>query len=87
MIWRKFRSIKNEKLYPTWPYSQGEMFNFLEKRPLQELYNVIFYTTKGSFRRNQAGYAETESKQLATEIWSMTSDWEVLLIPQKTPNN
>ena len=31
MIWRKFRSIKNEKLYPTWPYSQGEILIFWRK--------------------------------------------------------
>ena len=46
MIRRKVRSIKNEKIYPTWPYSPGEMFDLLEKGPLQELYNVIFYTIK-----------------------------------------
>ena len=38
------------------------MFDLLEKGPLQELYNVIFYTVKGSFKLNQVGYAERESK-------------------------
>ena len=60
------------------------MFDLLEKGPLQGLYNVIFY--KENFKHNQAGFTKTESKQLATKIWSMANDWEVLLMPQKTPN-
>ena len=44
MIRRKVRSIKNEKIDPTWPHSPEEMFDLLEKGPLQELYNAIFYT-------------------------------------------
>ena len=50
MIWGKVISIKNERIYPTWPYSLSEMFDLLKKRPLQELYNVIFYTVKESFK-------------------------------------
>ena len=34
---------------------------FVKERTLQELYNIIFYTVKGSYKLNQAGYAETES--------------------------
>ena len=64
MIRRKVRLIKNEKIYPTWPHSPGEMFDLLKKEPLQELYNVIFYIVKGSFKLNQAVYEETELKQL-----------------------
>ena len=63
------------------------MFDLLEIGNLQELYNVIFYIVKGSFKLNQMGYAETESKQLATKIWSMANDWEALLIPQEIQNN
>ena len=63
------------------------MFDLLEKEPLQGLYNVIFNTVKGSCKLNQAGYAEKESKQLATKVWSMANDWEALLIPQKITNN
>ena len=59
MIRRKVRSIKNEKIYPTWSYSRGEMFDLLMKGPLQELCNVIFYIIKGSFKLNHVGYAET----------------------------
>ena len=44
------------------------MFDLLEKEPLQGLYNVIFNTVKGSCKLNQAGYAEKESKQLATKV-------------------
>ena len=64
MIRRKVRLIKNEKIYPTWPYSPGEMFDLLKKEPLQELYNDIFYIVKGSFKLNQAACEETELKQL-----------------------
>ena len=63
------------------------MFDLLKKGPLQELHNVIFYIAIGSFKLNQAGYAETESKQLATKIWSMANDWDALLYLQKIPNN
>ena len=63
------------------------MFDLLKQGPLQELHNVIFYSAKGSFKPNQAGYAETESKQLATKIWSMAYDWNALLFPQEIPNN
>ena len=73
-------------MYPTWPYRPSEICE-LEKELLQEFCNVIFYNVKGSFKLNQMGYAETESKQLASKIWSMVSEWEVLLIPQKVPNN
>ena len=59
------------------------MFDLLKKWPLQEPYNDIFYTVKESFKLNQVGYAETESKLLATKIRSMASDWEALLISQK----
>ena len=39
------------------------------------------------FKPNQAEYVETESKQLATKIWSMANDWDALFFPQKVPNN
>ena len=50
------------------------MFDLSKKGPLQELHNVIFYIVIGSFKLKQAGYAETESKQLATKFWSMAND-------------
>ena len=68
MIRRKVRSIKDEKICPIWPRSPVKMFDLLEKEPLQEPYNVIFYIVKGSFKLNQAGYEEKKSKQLATKI-------------------
>ena len=83
MIQRKVRSIKNEKIYPTLPYSTGEMFDLLEKGHLQELYNVNFYSIKGTLKLNHAGYAEIESKHLATKVWSICNDWEALLFPRK----
>ena len=64
MIRRKVRSVKNEKIYPIRPYSPGEIVHLLKKEPLQEPYSVIFYT----------GNEETESKQLATKIWSMANN-------------
>ena len=67
-----------KKIYPNWPYRQDQMFDLLEKETLQEFYNVVFYTAKGSFKLNQVGYAETESKQLATKIWSIANDWKAL---------
>ena len=73
-------------MYPTWPYRPSEICE-LEKELLQEVCNVIFHNVKGSFKLNQMGYAETESKQLASKIWSMVNEWVVLLIPQKVLNN
>ena len=63
------------------------MFDLSKKGPLQELHNVIFYIVIGSFKLKQAGYAETESKQLATKFWSMANDWDALLYPQKISND
>ena len=67
-----------KKIYPNWPYRQDQMFDLLEKGPLQEFYNVVFYTANGSFKLKQVGYAETESKQLPTKIWSIANDWKAL---------
>ena len=66
--------MKNEKIYITWPYSPGEIFDLLKKGPLQDPYSVIFYTVKSSFKLNQAGYEVTESKQLASKIGSIAND-------------
>ena len=63
-----------------------EIFDLLEKGPLQELCNVIFCTVKGSFKLNQ-GDMQKQSKQPAIKIWSMVNEWEALLIPQKIPNS
>ena len=76
-----------KKIYPNWLYRPGQMFNLLEKGPLQELYNIVFYTVKGIFKLNQVGYAETKSKHLATKISSMANGWKALLIRQRIPNN
>ena len=65
---RKYRSIKNEKMYPTLSHSPSEMFDLLKKGLLQEPDNVIFYTVKDSFKLNQARYEEAESKQLAAKM-------------------
>ena len=81
MIRRKIESIKNKKIYLPGLYIPVEMFDLLEKEPLQELDNVMFYTVKGSFKLNHARYAETEWKQLATKIWPMTNNCETLSIP------
>ena len=34
----------------------------------------MFYIVKGSFKLKQGEYGETESKQLATKIWSVAND-------------
>ena len=55
------------------------MFDLLKRGPLLELYNVVFYIVKESFKSNHAGCAETELKQIATKIWSIYgNDWEAL---------
>ena len=53
MIRRKVRSTKNEKIYPPDRAAQAKCLICCKK----ELYNVIPYTIKGSFKLNYAGYA------------------------------
>ena len=50
MIRGKVRLIKNEKIYPTGPYSQEEMFGLLGKGPSQELYNMLSFTYQRKLR-------------------------------------
>ena len=51
----------------------------LDKEPLPEIYNTIFYTVHGKYVTNKYGYAKQESSQLNTKIWSMFCDWKALL--------
>ena len=65
------REIKSKE-YPdiSWPHTPEELTKLLQDGPMRELYNVIFATIKGNFSLSQP---------LATEIWSLASDWEALL--------
>ena len=50
-----------------------EIFDLLEKGPLQELCNVIFCTVKGSFKLNQGDMQKQNrsSQPLRSGLWSM----------------
>ena len=44
MIWRKIKITAEEKQNPEWPYSPEEIVEMLDKEPLREIFNTIFYT-------------------------------------------
>ena len=53
----------------------------LNRGPLSEIYNAIYYSVKGHLKLNQYGYASTKSSDFGTKIWAMACAWENLLTP------
>ena len=51
----------------------------LNRGPLPEVCNAIYYSVKGHSKLNQYGYAETLSSDFGTKIWAMACDWGNLL--------
>ena len=43
MIWRKIKITAEEKQNTEWSYSPEEIIEMLDKGPLREIYNTIFY--------------------------------------------
>ena len=67
-----------------WPATVDELISCFEKdRPITELYNVIYMTMnrrwKSSVALNEHGFAKVDSKNIATKIWSIASDWTALI--------
>ncbi len=44
---------------------------------------MIYPTIDKNYKVNQYGYATTRSKSTVTKVWSLASDWEVLLRPKQ----
>ena len=49
MIGRKIKITAEEKQSPEWPYSPQELAELLDKGPLPEIYNTIFYIVHGKY--------------------------------------
>ena len=65
-----------------WPCTPEELIDRLDRGPLKELYNVIYATIDDNCKVNEYGYAKMHSNQVATKVWSLASDWEVLVVPK-----
>eukprot|EP00794_Sanderia_malayensis_P019636 gene19636-21579_t len=57
----------------------------LDADPLPEIYNVIYASKYGSnYQVNDSGYAITKSKNIATRVWSIASDWQSFVTGEKS---
>ena len=61
------RKISKSKGTKEWPLFPEDMISMLDKGPLPDLYNAIFYT------KYEYGYVMTNSNAQAVEIWSLAS--------------
>ena len=70
-----------------WPLSIDEFMQELDKGPLPELYNAIFYTLEDTGKKNQNEhcYCVTGIKLAATKILSVASDWHSLITKESSP--
>ena len=83
LIQRKIKKrLENEKKFE-WPYNLEELMGMLDRGPLPEIYNAIYYSIKGHLKLNQYVeiYAEILSSDFGTKIWAMACDWENLPTP------
>ena len=77
LIQRKIKKhVENKKKFEL-PHSPEELMGMLDRGPLSEIYNAIYYSVKGHLKLNRYGYA----KICATKICAMACDWENLLTP------
>ena len=58
------------------------MLRLLDKGPLPELNNAIYYTLFDGSKKNEFDHKVTTSPNKATRIWSIVCDWDYL-IPNK----
>ena len=64
-------------------YSPQEIVEMLEKGPLTEIYNKIFYTVYRKQVTYKYGYAKADEFLWSTKIGSMAFDWKALLKKDK----
>ena len=54
---------------------------------MKELFNAIAFSTNPSMKINTEDYACPDSEVRATEIWSIASDWQRLIIGGNSPKS
>ena len=82
MIRRKVASFDDDI---QWPLTPEKLLEVMDKGPIPELFNAIYYTVHNSGKLNEFGYAETQSHNAAIKIWSLASDWESLVTRRPNP--
>ena len=73
-----------ERTNTSWPLTKEELLKKLDSGVLPELYNAIYYSIHDWGKINEFGYCGS-SYNLATKIWSMASDWKVLVTGDESP--
>ena len=63
-----------------WSLSSKPLIRLLDRRPLPELYNAVYYTLFDGSREDEFGYNITTSSNKATQIWSIACDWGYLIV-------
>ena len=63
--------------------AQIKRLNLLRNGPLQDIYNIIFYTVKRTCKPNEGRYGKTKSKQLALRsgLWPLGGAFQYSKIP------
>ena len=61
-----------------WPLSPEQLTQLLDKGPLPELYNVIYYTVFDGSKNTEFGYNVTTSSNKVTQIWSIVATKNIL---------
>ena len=59
---------------PKFPYSPPELASEIMKGPMRILFNTIFMTLHDRMKKNDFGYAITNSPRLACKIWALAND-------------
>ena len=83
LIQRKIKKCPEDKNKFEWPCNPEELMGMLNRGPLLEIYNAVYYSVKGHLKLNQYGYAETLSSDFGTKMWAQACDWENLLTPDR----
>ena len=83
MFRRKLKQIESQE--KKWPLTADELIEQLDKRPLPELFNAVYFTVHDFGSKIQYGYASTSSFNKARKIWALASDWQSLITRESTP--
>ena len=75
------RKLKANGTKQEFPISIDKSIDQLDSyEPMKELLNAIALSTNPSMKINTEGYACPDSEVRATKIWSIASDWQLLII-------
>ena len=82
------RKLKANETKQEFPISIEKLIDQLDSyEPMKELFNAIALSTNPSMKINTEGYACPDSEVRATEIWSIASDWQRLIIGGDSPKS